>query len=59
MLLENNMRALDVFATLQREVGDAGEELADPLNALDEALLRLDFAAARTTIANLKEILSP
>ena len=59
LLLENNMRALDVFATLQREVGDAGEALADPLNALDEALLRLDFAAARTTIANLKEILSP
>ena len=53
------MRALDVFATLQREVGDAGEALADPLNALDEALLRLDFAAARTTTANLKEILSP
>ncbi len=53
------MRALDVFATLQREVGDAGEALADPLNALDEALLRLDFAAARTTIAHLKEILSP
>ena len=50
------MRALDVFATLQREAGDA---LADPLNALDEALLRLDFAAARTTIAHLKEILSP
>ena len=59
LLLENNMRALDVFATLQREVGDAGEALADPLNALDEALLRLDFAAARTTTANLKEILSP
>ena len=59
LLLENNMRALDVFATLQREVGDAGEALADPLNALDEALLRLDFAAARTTIAHLKEILSP
>ena len=56
LLLENNMRALDVFATLQREAGDA---LADPLNALDEALLRLDFAAARTTTANLKEILSP
>lgn len=55
LLLENNMRALDVFATLQREAGDA---LADPLNALDEALLRLDFAAARTTIAHLKEILS-
>ena len=50
---------LNAFATLQREVGDAGEALADPLNALDEALLRLDFAAARTTTANLKEILSP
>lgn len=58
LLLENNMRALDVFATLQREAGDAGDALADPLNALDEALLRLDFAAARTTIAHLKEILS-
>lgn len=65
LLLENNMRALDVFVTLQREAGeagdagDAGDALADPLNALDEALLRLDFAAARTTIAHLKEILSP
>lgn len=59
LLLENNMRALDVFATLQREAGEAGDALADPLNALDEALLRLDFAAARTTIAHLKEILSP
>ncbi|MCZ2106234.1 MAG: hypothetical protein LC106_02440, partial [Burkholderiales bacterium] len=59
LLLENNMRALDVFATLQREAGEAGDALADPLNALDEALLRLDFAAARTTTAHLKEILSP
>ena len=54
MLAEQNMRALDVFATLKREADDT---LADSLATLDDALFKLDFAAARETTANLKGIL--
>jgi HPt (histidine-containing phosphotransfer) domain-containing protein len=55
LLAEQNMRALDVFATLKRE---AGNTLAESLAALDEALFKLDFAAAREKTANLKGMLS-
>ena len=55
LLAENNMRALDVFITIKREAGDA---LAESLTALDEALFKLDFAAAREKAANLKGVLS-
>lgn len=54
LLAEQNMRALDVFATLKREADDT---LADSLATLDDALFKLDFAAARETTANLKGIL--
>ena len=54
LLAEQNMRALDVFATLKREADDT---LADSLATLDDALFKLDFAAARKTTANLKGIL--
>ena len=54
MLAEQNMRALDVFATLKREADDT---LADSLATLDDALFKLDFVAARETTANLKGIL--
>lgn len=49
------MRALDLFVTLKREAGDT---LAESLAALDEALFKLDFAAAREKVASLKGILS-
>lgn len=50
LLLENNMRALDVYTALKCEFGDTlGERLA----ALDEAMNRLDFAAAREKLHNL------
>ncbi|MBK6999692.1 MAG: response regulator [Rhodoferax sp.] len=55
LLGANNMRALDVFATLKRE---AGGIFSENLAALDDALLKLDFAAAREKIANLKELLT-
>ena len=54
LLAEQNMRALDVFATLKREADDT---LADSLATLDDALFKLDFAAARETTAHLKGIL--
>ncbi len=55
LLVEKNMRALDLFVTLKREAGDT---LAESLAALDETLFKLDFAAAREKVANLKGILS-
>jgi CheY-like chemotaxis protein len=55
LLAGQNMRALDVFVTLKREAGDT---LAESLAALDEALFKLDFAAAREKAANLKGLLT-
>ncbi|MBK6999694.1 MAG: response regulator [Rhodoferax sp.] len=55
LLGANNMRALDVFASLKRE---AGGIFAEHLAILDAALLKLDFAAAREKIAHLKESLT-
>jgi len=55
LLAEQNMRALDVFVTLKREAGDT---FAESLTALDEALFKLDFTAAREKVANLKRMLS-
>jgi PAS domain S-box-containing protein len=56
LLAVNNMRALDVHATLKRE---AGSMLGEQLAALNEAIARLDFPAARTKVANLKALLKP
>lgn len=55
LLAQHNLRALDVFIVLRRE---AGGIFSEHLATLDEALLKLDFAAAREKIANLKETLT-
>jgi hypothetical protein len=50
------MRALDVFATLQREAGSA---LADSLHGIEAALFQLDFTAARDQVTHLQQRLMP
>ncbi|HJW03516.1 MAG TPA: CHASE domain-containing protein [Azospira sp.] len=54
LLAANNMRALDVHATLKRE---AGGMLGEHLAALDEAIGKLDFLAAGEKTANLIALL--
>ena len=56
LLDQQNMRALDVFATLQREAGSA---LADSLHGIEAALFQLDFTAARDQAAHLQRTLTP
>jgi signal transduction histidine kinase/CheY-like chemotaxis protein len=50
LLMEHNMRALDVYATLKQE---AGPLLGDDFAALDAVLQQLDFVAAREKLAHL------
>ena len=56
LLEQQNMRALDVFATLQ---GDADGALADSLRGIEAALFQLDFTAARDQAAHLQRTLMP
>ena len=56
LLDQQNMRALDVFATLQREAGSA---LADSLHGIEAALFQLDFTAARDQVTHLQQRLMP
>ncbi|MDD3518490.1 MAG: response regulator, partial [Chromatiales bacterium] len=56
LLAAQNVRALDVHATLKRE---AGGVLGVHLAALDAAIGRFDFAAAREKVANLMTLLGP
>ncbi|MDE2586361.1 MAG: response regulator, partial [Betaproteobacteria bacterium] len=56
LLATNNMRALDVHATLKRE---AGAMLGEHLAALDEAIGKLDFVVAGEKTANLIALLTP
>ena len=56
LLEQQNMRALDVFATLQREAGSA---LADSVHGIEAALFQLDFTAARDQVAHLQRTLMP
>ena len=56
LLEQQNMRALDVFATLQREAGSA---LADSVHGIEAALFQLDFTAARDQVTHLQQRLMP
>ncbi len=51
LLAENNLRALDVFEALKQATGGHGERFAE----LDRAVQRLDFAAAQTLVASLRQ----
>ncbi|TCO80728.1 PAS domain S-box-containing protein [Plasticicumulans lactativorans] len=52
LLAEHNMRALDAYALLRRNTEHLPE---DGLPALDDAMHRLDFAAARELIEELRQ----
>ena len=54
LLEENNMHAMDVFATLKQELGGV---LREHLAALDESMARLDFATALDRCRNLRTLL--
>ena len=55
LLAQQNMRALEVFATLQQELGQCQEAmLVEQLHALQAALQQLDFVAARAVVAHLQ-----
>ena len=60
LLAQQNMRALEVFATLQQELGQCQEAmLVEQLHALQAALQQLDFVAARAVVAHLQHTYTP
>ena len=60
LLAQQNMRALEVFATLQQELGQCQEAAwVEQLPALQAALQQLDFMAARAVLAHLQHTYAP
>ena len=60
LLAQQNMRALEVFATLQQELGQCQDAmLVEQLHALQAALQQLDFVAARAVVAHLQHTYTP
>jgi hypothetical protein len=56
LLATRNMRAIDINAVLQQAAAGIANE---PFAALDSAVGKLDFAAARSHVAALISLLSP